>query len=198
MFLFCPPPLCQLLFQYPVSQSQPSSFYVGGPMVIDSMAGTENNQPAQPPAPLTPAPQATAGPCSTGPSPSSQGSETSFDCTHCGKSLRSRKNYSKHMFIHSGESAWRKRRKRKWIIWKNFWALTLINWSDVSIFTNVPLKVILRRKWCTWHSNCNSFVLLMDVQIISVKNTLHCWQTCGPLDPCCWFESLSEQLSPYC
>uniref|UniRef100_H3CC84 Zinc finger and BTB domain containing 45 n=1 Tax=Tetraodon nigroviridis TaxID=99883 RepID=H3CC84_TETNG len=32
-----------------------------------------------------------------------QGSETSFDCTHCGKSLRSRKNYSKHMFIHSGQ-----------------------------------------------------------------------------------------------
>ncbi|XP_076147574.1 zinc finger and BTB domain-containing protein 45 isoform X1 [Alosa pseudoharengus] len=93
----------QLLFQYPVSQSQPSSFYVGAPMVIDSMAGAETNQPAQPPAPLTPAPQATAGACSTGPSPSSQGSETSFDCTHCGKSLRSRKNYSKHMFIHSGQ-----------------------------------------------------------------------------------------------
>lgn len=91
----------QLLFQYPVSQSQPSaSFFVGGPMVIDSMAGTEHSQQAPPPAPMTPA----LSTCGTpGPSPSSQGSETSFDCTHCGKSLRSRKNYSKHMFIHSGQ-----------------------------------------------------------------------------------------------
>ncbi|XP_055759140.1 zinc finger and BTB domain-containing protein 45-like [Salvelinus fontinalis] len=89
----------QLLFQYPVSQSQPSaSFFVGGPMVIDSMAGTEHSQQA--PAPMTPA-LSTCG--TAGPSPSSQGSETSFDCTHCGKSLRSRKNYSKHMFIHSGQ-----------------------------------------------------------------------------------------------
>lgn len=95
---FCP----QLLFQYPVSQSQPAPFYMGG---IDSMAVTEPAQPqAPPPAPMTPVPPPSTTSCSTGPSPSSQGSETSFDCTHCGKSLRSRKNYSKHMFIHSGET----------------------------------------------------------------------------------------------
>lgn len=100
---FCP----QLLFQYPVSQSQPPPFYVGGPMGgIDSMAGVEpSQQQAPPPAPMTPAPPPSTSSCSAGPSPSSQGSETSFDCTHCGKSLRSRKNYSKHMFIHSGEIA---------------------------------------------------------------------------------------------
>ncbi|KAJ8416017.1 hypothetical protein AAFF_G00380390 [Aldrovandia affinis] len=92
----------QLLFQYPVSQSQSSPYFVGGPMVIDSMAGTEANQQVPPPAPMTPAPPSTAS-CAAGPSPSSQGSETSFDCSHCGKSLRSRKNYSKHMFIHSGQ-----------------------------------------------------------------------------------------------
>ncbi|CAF90568.1 unnamed protein product, partial [Tetraodon nigroviridis] len=71
-----------------------------------SMAVAEPGQPqAPPPAPMTPAPPPppSASSCSAGPSPSSQGSETSFDCTHCGKSLRSRKNYSKHMFIHSGE-----------------------------------------------------------------------------------------------
>lgn len=72
---------------------------------IDSMAVTEPGQPqAPPPAPMTPAPPPSTSSCSAGPSPSSQGSETSFDCTHCGKSLRSRKNYSKHMFIHSGET----------------------------------------------------------------------------------------------
>ncbi|XP_053191633.1 zinc finger and BTB domain-containing protein 45 [Scomber japonicus] len=104
-----PPPTTQsinnqLLFQYPVSQSQPAPFYVGGPMGgIDTMAGSEPGQQAPPPAPMTPAPPPTATSCSAGPSPSSQGSETSFDCTHCGKSLRSRKNYSKHMFIHSGQ-----------------------------------------------------------------------------------------------
>lgn len=99
--LYYAPP--QLLFQYPVSQSQPAPFYVGGPMGgIDSMAGTEPSQQAPPPAPMTPAPPPATSSCSAGPSPSSQGSETSFDCTHCGKSLRSRKNYSKHMFIHSG------------------------------------------------------------------------------------------------
>nr|XP_020442216.1 LOW QUALITY PROTEIN: zinc finger and BTB domain-containing protein 45-like [Monopterus albus] len=103
-----PPPTTQsinnqLLFQYPVSQSQPAPFYVGGHMGgIDSMAGTEPSQ-QPPPAPMTPAPPHSASSCSAGPSPSSQGSETSFDCTHCGKSLRSRKNYSKHMFIHSGQ-----------------------------------------------------------------------------------------------
>ena len=92
----------QLLFQYPVSQSQQSSFFVGGPMVIDSIAGPDPTQHAPPPQQMTPAPPPSTTSCSTGPSPSSQGSETSFDCTHCGKSLRSRKNYSKHMFIHSG------------------------------------------------------------------------------------------------
>lgn len=95
----------QLLFQYPVSQSQPAPFYVGGHMGgIDGMAGTEPGQQPPPPAPMTPAPPPSASSCSAGPSPSSQGSETSFDCTHCGKSLRSRKNYSKHMFIHSGKT----------------------------------------------------------------------------------------------
>ncbi|XP_037546534.1 zinc finger and BTB domain-containing protein 45 [Nematolebias whitei] len=104
-----PPPTSQsinsqLLFQYPVSHSQPAPFYVGGPMGgIDNMAGTEPSQQAPPPAPMTPAPPSSTPSCSAGPSPSSQGSETSFDCTHCGKSLRSRKNYSKHMFIHSGQ-----------------------------------------------------------------------------------------------
>ncbi|XP_029920462.1 zinc finger and BTB domain-containing protein 45 isoform X2 [Myripristis murdjan] len=104
-----PPPTTQsinnqLLFQYPVSQSQPAPFFVGGPMGgIDSMAGSEPSQQAPPPAPMTPAPAPSTSSCSAGPSPSSQGSETSFDCTHCGKSLRSRKNYSKHMFIHSGQ-----------------------------------------------------------------------------------------------
>ncbi|XP_028266459.1 zinc finger and BTB domain-containing protein 45 isoform X1 [Parambassis ranga] len=104
-----PPPTTQsinnqLLFQYPVSQSQPAPFYVGGPMGgIDSMTGTEPSQQAPPQAPMTPAPPPSTSSCSAGPSPSSQGSETSFDCTHCGKSLRSRKNYSKHMFIHSGQ-----------------------------------------------------------------------------------------------
>ncbi|XP_032419274.1 zinc finger and BTB domain-containing protein 45 [Xiphophorus hellerii] len=94
----------QLLFQYPVSHSQPPPFYVGGPMGgMDNMAGSEPSQQAPPPAPMTPVPTSSASSCSAGPSPSSQGSETSFDCTHCGKSLRSRKNYSKHMFIHSGQ-----------------------------------------------------------------------------------------------
>uniref|UniRef100_A0A673B4D1 Zinc finger and BTB domain containing 45 n=1 Tax=Sphaeramia orbicularis TaxID=375764 RepID=A0A673B4D1_9TELE len=73
-------------------------------MGIDNMAGTEPGQPAPPPAQMTPAPPPSTSSCSAGPSPSSQGSETSFDCTHCGKSLRSRKNYSKHMFIHSGKT----------------------------------------------------------------------------------------------
>ncbi|KAM6971995.1 zinc finger and BTB domain-containing protein 45 [Aplochiton taeniatus] len=91
----------QLLYQYPVSQSQSAPFFVAGPMGIDSMAGSEAGQQGPPP-PMTPAPPPSTS-CSTGPSPSSQGSETSFDCTHCGKSLRSRKNYSKHMFIHSGQ-----------------------------------------------------------------------------------------------
>lgn len=102
----CPRP--QLLFQYPVSQSQPAPYYVGGHMGgIDSMTGaepTQQQQQAPPPAPMTPAPPPSTSSCSAGPSPSSQGSETSFDCTHCGKSLRSRKNYSKHMFIHSGKT----------------------------------------------------------------------------------------------
>ncbi|KAM3865191.1 zinc finger and BTB domain-containing protein 45 [Diretmus argenteus] len=104
-----PPPTTQsinsqLLFQYPVSQSQPAPFFVEGPMGgIDSLAGSEQSQQVPPPAALTPAPAPSTSSCSAGPSPSSQGSETSFDCTHCGKSLRSRKNYSKHMFIHSGQ-----------------------------------------------------------------------------------------------
>uniref|UniRef100_A0A3B4ATL3 Zinc finger and BTB domain containing 45 n=1 Tax=Periophthalmus magnuspinnatus TaxID=409849 RepID=A0A3B4ATL3_9GOBI len=104
-----PPPTSQsmtnpLLFQYPVSQSQPAPYFVGGPMTgMDSMAGAEPNQQAPPPAQMPPVPPPSTSSCSAGPSPSSQGSETSFDCTHCGKSLRSRKNYSKHMFIHSGQ-----------------------------------------------------------------------------------------------
>lgn len=108
-----PPPTSQsmnnpLLFQYPVSQSQPAPYFVGGPMPgMDSgMGGAEANQQQQQPPPqaqMPPAPPPSTSSCSAGPSPSSQGSETSFDCTHCGKSLRSRKNYSKHMFIHSGQ-----------------------------------------------------------------------------------------------
>uniref|UniRef100_A0A3P9QBX2 Zinc finger and BTB domain-containing protein 45 n=1 Tax=Poecilia reticulata TaxID=8081 RepID=A0A3P9QBX2_POERE len=100
-----PPPSSQSINnQYPVSHSQPPPFYVGGPMGgMDNMAGSEPSQQAPPPAPMTPVPTSSASSCSAGPSPSSQGSETSFDCTHCGKSLRSRKNYSKHMFIHSGQ-----------------------------------------------------------------------------------------------
>ncbi|GAA6084576.1 zinc finger and BTB domain-containing protein 45 isoform X2, partial [Tachysurus ichikawai] len=91
----------QMLFQYPVSESQPSSFFVGGAMTMDSMS--ESCQQAPPPPPLTPAPPPPASACVAGPSFTAQGSETSFDCSHCGKSLRSRKNYSKHMFIHSGQ-----------------------------------------------------------------------------------------------
>ncbi|XP_067296532.1 zinc finger and BTB domain-containing protein 45 isoform X2 [Pseudorasbora parva] len=91
----------QMLFQFPASESQTSSFFVGGPMVIDNLA--EPCQQAPPPAPLTPAPPPSTPACIAGPSFTPQGSETSFDCSHCGKSLRSRKNYSKHMFIHSGQ-----------------------------------------------------------------------------------------------
>ncbi|XP_062865681.1 zinc finger and BTB domain-containing protein 45 [Trichomycterus rosablanca] len=91
----------QMLYQYPVSESQPSPYFVGGAMAMDSMP--ETCQQAPPPAPLTPAPPPPAPACIAGPSFSAQGSETSFDCSHCGKSLRSRKNYSKHMFIHSGQ-----------------------------------------------------------------------------------------------
>ncbi|XP_067258769.1 zinc finger and BTB domain-containing protein 45 [Chanodichthys erythropterus] len=91
----------QMLFQFPASESQPPSFFVGGPMVIDNLA--DSCQQAPPPAPLTPAPPPSTPACIAGPSFAPQGSETSFDCSHCGKSLRSRKNYSKHMFIHSGQ-----------------------------------------------------------------------------------------------
>uniref|UniRef100_A0A671REU8 C2H2-type domain-containing protein n=1 Tax=Sinocyclocheilus anshuiensis TaxID=1608454 RepID=A0A671REU8_9TELE len=91
-----PPPM---LFQFSTSESQQPSFFVGGPMVIDSLA--ESCQQAPPPASLTPAPPPSTPACLAGPSFAPQGSETSFDCSHCGKSLRSRKNYSKHMFIHS-------------------------------------------------------------------------------------------------
>ncbi|KAG7274988.1 hypothetical protein CRUP_001081, partial [Coryphaenoides rupestris] len=106
-----PPPTAQsinnqLLFQYPVSQSQPAPYFVGGPMGggMDGMAGSETGQQqAPPPAPLTPASAPPTSSCSAGPSPSSQGSETSFDCTHCGKSLRSRKNYSKHIAQKAGQ-----------------------------------------------------------------------------------------------
>lgn len=98
-FDFC---LCsQMLYQFPASESQSSAFFVGGPMVIDSLA--DSCQQAPPPAPLTPAPPPPTPACVAGPSFTPQSSETSFDCSHCGKSLRSRKNYSKHMFIHSGK-----------------------------------------------------------------------------------------------
>ncbi|XP_026052174.1 zinc finger and BTB domain-containing protein 45 isoform X2 [Carassius auratus] len=90
----------QMLFQFPASESQQPSFFVGGPMVIDNLAEC---QQAPPPASLTPAPPPSTPACLAGPSFTPQGSETSFDCSHCGKSLRSRKNYSKHMFIHSGQ-----------------------------------------------------------------------------------------------
>lgn len=102
--LLTPVCLCsQMLFQFPASESQPPSFFVGGPMVIDNLA--DSCQQAPPPAPLTPAPPPSTPACIAGPSFAPQGSETSFDCSHCGKSLRSRKNYSKHMFIHSGTPA---------------------------------------------------------------------------------------------
>ncbi|KAI7811247.1 zinc finger and BTB domain-containing protein 45 isoform X2 [Triplophysa rosa] len=91
----------QMLYQFPASDSQSSSFFVGGPMVIDNLA--DSCQQAPPPAPLTPAPPPPTPACVTGLSFTPQASETSFDCSHCGKSLRSRKNYSKHMFIHSGQ-----------------------------------------------------------------------------------------------
>uniref|UniRef100_A0A8C2FC72 C2H2-type domain-containing protein n=1 Tax=Cyprinus carpio TaxID=7962 RepID=A0A8C2FC72_CYPCA len=96
-----PPPSQNLSSQFPASESQQPSFFVGGPMVIDNL--TESCQQAPPPAPLTPAPPPSTPACLAGPSFAPQGSETSFDCSHCGKSLRSRKNYSKHMFIHSGQ-----------------------------------------------------------------------------------------------
>ncbi|XP_056120210.1 zinc finger and BTB domain-containing protein 45 isoform X2 [Rhinichthys klamathensis goyatoka] len=95
------PSYAQMLFQFPASESQSQSFFVGGPMVIDGLA--DSCQQAPPPAPLTPAPPPSTPACIAGPSFAPQGSETSFDCSHCGKSLRSRKNYSKHMFIHSGQ-----------------------------------------------------------------------------------------------
>ncbi|KAA0721640.1 Zinc finger and BTB domain-containing protein 45 [Triplophysa tibetana] len=91
----------QMLYQFPASESQSSSFFVGGPMVIDNLA--DSCQQAPPPAPLTPAPPPPTPACVAGLSFTPQASETSFDCSHCGKSLRSRKNYSKHMFIHSGQ-----------------------------------------------------------------------------------------------
>ena len=96
---------------------------------IDSMAGNEPSQPAPPPAPMTPGPPPSTSSLSAGPSPSSQGSETSFDCTHCGKSLRSRKNYSKHMFIHSG--------KTRLLIWHilvlHGSTSQVIDWSSLSV-----------------------------------------------------------------
>ncbi|XP_028669393.1 zinc finger and BTB domain-containing protein 45 isoform X2 [Erpetoichthys calabaricus] len=88
----------QVLFQYPVAQAQSTqAFYVGGPVVtgVESVSGVP---PASSSLPHSSS-SITAGSAAT----SSQSSETSFDCTHCGKSLRSRKNYSKHMFIHSGQ-----------------------------------------------------------------------------------------------
>ncbi|XP_043076201.1 LOW QUALITY PROTEIN: zinc finger and BTB domain-containing protein 45 [Puntigrus tetrazona] len=101
-----PPPASQnlssqMLFQFPASESQQPSFFVGGPMVIDSLAESCQQAPPCPPDPPAPPPSTPA--CLAGPSFAPQGSETSFDCSHCGKSLRSLKNYSKHMFIHSGQ-----------------------------------------------------------------------------------------------
>ncbi|XP_023680829.2 zinc finger and BTB domain-containing protein 45 isoform X1 [Paramormyrops kingsleyae] len=90
----------QMLFQYQMGQPQSPTYFVRGPMMIDSKAEPNLQIPST--TPITPATLASSS-CATGPSPSSQGSETSFDCSHCGKSLRSRKNYSKHMFIHSGQ-----------------------------------------------------------------------------------------------
>ncbi|KAK1152076.1 zinc finger and BTB domain-containing protein 45 isoform X1, partial [Acipenser oxyrinchus oxyrinchus] len=92
----------QVVFQYPVSQAQTApSFFVGGPAAMDAPLGAEPGPEIPPPvvSHAHPSSSTSAAPASS----SSQGSETSFDCTHCGKSLRSRKNYSKHMFIHSGQ-----------------------------------------------------------------------------------------------
>ncbi|MBN3300536.1 ZBT45 protein, partial [Amia calva] len=94
----------QVLFQYPVSQSQPTqSYFVGGPMVIDSSQQAVEPVTQTPPTTQINPVHHTPPTSSSGPATSSQGAETSFDCSHCGKSLRSRKNYSKHMFIHSGQ-----------------------------------------------------------------------------------------------
>ncbi|TRY86117.1 hypothetical protein DNTS_030199, partial [Danionella cerebrum] len=98
-----PPSTSQMLFQFPTSESQPQPFFVGGAMMIDSLPDSCHQAP--PPAPHTPAqaPPSSTPTCTAGASFSAAGNETSFDCSHCGKSLRSRKNYSKHMFIHSGQ-----------------------------------------------------------------------------------------------
>ncbi|XP_058877948.1 LOW QUALITY PROTEIN: zinc finger and BTB domain-containing protein 45 [Acipenser ruthenus] len=91
----------QVVFQYPVSQAQTApSYFVGGPAAIDTPLGAEPGPGIPPPVVSHAHPSSST---SAVPASSSQGSETSFDCTHCGKSLRSRKNYSKHMFIHSGQ-----------------------------------------------------------------------------------------------
>lgn len=92
-----------MLFQYQMGQPQSPTYFVRGPMMIDSKAEPNLQLPST--TPVTPTTLASSS-CTAGPSPSSQGSETSFDCSHCGKSLRSRKNYSKHMFIHSGMRAY--------------------------------------------------------------------------------------------
>ncbi|XP_041093451.1 zinc finger and BTB domain-containing protein 45 [Polyodon spathula] len=92
----------QVLFQYCVSPAQATPSYF-----VDTPPGAEPGPGIPPPAVSHAHPSssssiaASAAPASS--SSSCQGSETSFDCTHCGKSLRSRKNYSKHMFIHSGQ-----------------------------------------------------------------------------------------------
>ncbi|MBN3271480.1 ZBT45 protein, partial [Polyodon spathula] len=91
-----------VLFQYCVSPAQATPSYF-----VDTPPGAEPGPGIPPPAVSHAHPSssssiaASAAPASS--SSSCQGSETSFDCTHCGKSLRSRKNYSKHMFIHSGQ-----------------------------------------------------------------------------------------------
>ncbi|KAI5089690.1 zinc finger and BTB domain-containing protein 45 [Silurus meridionalis] len=77
----------QMLFQYPVGESQPSSFFVGGAMTMDSMP--ETCQQAPPPPPLTPAPPPPAPPC----------------CSICWRSFSLRDYLLKHMVVHTGVRA---------------------------------------------------------------------------------------------
>ncbi|XP_016071318.1 PREDICTED: zinc finger and BTB domain-containing protein 45 [Miniopterus natalensis] len=51
-----------------------------------------------------PAPPAAPAPAPLGPPARTAGSEPpAYECSHCRKTFSSRKNYTKHMFIHSGE-----------------------------------------------------------------------------------------------
>ncbi|XP_007955191.1 zinc finger and BTB domain-containing protein 45 [Orycteropus afer afer] len=71
----------------------PPAFYPLQPP--DAAPGAQLGEAPAPPAPA-PAPSGTPA--------RGSGSETpAYECTHCRKTFSSRKNYTKHMFIHSGE-----------------------------------------------------------------------------------------------